>query len=48
MVVQEYMEFFAAAYNINGVQRTKIVNDVLELTDLAYKKDAPSTASRAA
>jgi ABC-2 type transport system ATP-binding protein len=23
------------------VQRTKIVNDVLELTDLAYKKDAP-------
>ncbi len=41
MVVQEYMEFFAAAYNINGVARTKIVNDVLELTDLSYKKDAP-------
>ncbi len=41
MVVQEYMEFFAAAYNINGSQRTKIVNDVLELTDLAYKRDAP-------
>src|SRR4030095_8356324 len=41
MVVQEYMEFFAAAYNINGAQRTKIVNDVLELTDLSYKKDAP-------
>ncbi len=41
MVVQEYLEFFAAAYNINGVARTKIVNDVLELTDLAYKKDAP-------
>jgi len=41
MVVQEYMEFFAAAYNINGTQRTKIVNDVLELTDLAYKRDAP-------
>ena len=41
MVVQEYMEFFAAAYNINGSARTKIVSDVLELTDLAYKRDAP-------
>jgi ABC-2 type transport system ATP-binding protein len=41
MVVQEYLEFFAAAYNINGSNRTKIVNDVLELTDLAYKRDAP-------
>src|SRR6476661_1668833 len=41
MVVQEYLEFFAAAYNINGPARTKIVNDVLELTDLAYKRDAP-------
>src|SRR3954463_3950672 len=40
MVVQEYLEFFAAAYNINGAQRTKVVNDVLELTDLAYKRDA--------
>jgi ABC-2 type transport system ATP-binding protein len=40
MVVQEYLEFFAAAYNINGVARNKVVNDVLELTDLAYKKDA--------
>src|SRR5437764_7813355 len=41
MVVQEYLEFFAAAYNINGSQRHKIVNDVLELTDLGYKRDAP-------
>src|SRR6266576_1114079 len=40
MVVQEYLEYFAAAYNINGSARTKIVNDVLELTDLAYKRDA--------
>jgi ABC-2 type transport system ATP-binding protein len=40
MVVQEYLEFFAAAYNINGQARTKIVNDVLELTDLGYKRDA--------
>ncbi len=41
MVVQEYMEFFAAAYNIREPQRTKVVSDVLELTDLAYKRDAP-------
>src|SRR2546430_11703069 len=40
MVVQEYLEFFAAAYNINGSARHKVVNDVLELTDLAYKKDS--------
>src|SRR3984885_10442561 len=40
MVVQEYLDFFAAAYNINGPNRTKIVNDVLELTDLGYKRDA--------
>src|SRR6184192_1284281 len=40
MVVQEYLEFFAASYNINGPERTKVVNDVLELTDLGYKKDA--------
>ena len=41
MVVQEYLEFFAAAYGINGLARNKIVNDVLELTDMAYKRDAP-------
>ncbi len=41
MVVQEYLEFFAAAYNINGSARQKVVNDVLELTDLGYKRDSP-------
>src|SRR3982750_3760278 len=41
MVVQEYLEFFAAAYNINGSARVKVVNDVLDLTDLGYKRDAP-------
>ncbi len=40
MAVQEYLEFFAASYNINGSARTKVVNDVLELTDLGYKRDA--------
>ncbi len=40
MVVQEYLEFFASAYNITGEQRTRVVGDVLELTDLSYKRDA--------
>ena len=40
MVVQEYLEFFASAYNITGKKRTQIVGDVLELTDLSYKHDA--------
>src|ERR1700755_2769190 len=41
MVVQEYMEFFASAYNIKEPARAKVVSEVLELTDLAYKTDAP-------
>ncbi len=40
MVVQEYLEFFGAAYGIHGANRTRIVNDVLELTDLGSKRDA--------
>jgi ABC-2 type transport system ATP-binding protein len=40
MVVQEYLEFFASAYDIVGKKRTQIVGDVLELTDLSYKRDA--------
>ncbi|MBK8916049.1 MAG: ABC transporter ATP-binding protein [Phycisphaerales bacterium] len=40
MVVQEYLEFFASAYNITGKKRTQIVGDVLELTDLTFKRDA--------
>jgi ABC-2 type transport system ATP-binding protein len=40
MVVTEYLEFFAAAYNIHGPQRRKVVQDVLELTDLTYKATA--------
>jgi len=39
MVVQEYLEFFASAYNIVGQQRKRVVGDVLELTDLASKAD---------
>ena len=40
MVVQEYLEFFASAYNITGKQRARVVGDVLELTDLVYKREA--------
>ncbi|MCH8271310.1 MAG: ABC transporter ATP-binding protein [Planctomycetes bacterium] len=40
MVVMEYLEFFAAAYNIHGMQRRKVVRDVLELTDLGFKATA--------
>ncbi len=41
MVVHEYLEFFAAAYDITGDRRKRVIGDVLELTDLAYKFDAP-------
>ncbi|MEO0512407.1 MAG: ABC transporter ATP-binding protein [Planctomycetota bacterium] len=40
MVVQEYLEFFAAAYNIHGGERRRVVGEVLELTELSYKKTA--------
>lgn len=40
MVVQEYLEFFAATYNIHGDTRKQVIADVLDLTDLAYKVDA--------
>ena len=37
MVVIEYLEFFAACYNIHGKQREQVVRDVLDLTDLHHK-----------
>ncbi len=40
MVVQEYLEFFAASYNIHGDKRKRVIGDVLDLTDMAYKVDA--------
>ncbi len=40
MVVQEYLDFFASAYGITGQQRKRIVGDILDLTDLAYKREA--------
>ncbi len=40
MLVAEYLEFFASCYGIHGPARMKAVQDVLELTDLSYKRDA--------
>lgn len=40
MVVTEYLEFFAACYDIHGPQRRQVVKDVLDLTDLNYKANA--------
>jgi len=38
MTVEEYLTFFAAAYGIKGRGRSKIVDDVLDLTDLGGKR----------
>lgn len=37
----EFLEFFAAAYGIEGEQRRRVVSDVLELVDLGGKRDQP-------
>jgi ABC-2 type transport system ATP-binding protein len=40
MTVTEYLEFFAALYGIGGQERTRVIRDVLDLTDLSYKEKA--------
>jgi ABC-2 type transport system ATP-binding protein len=40
MTVIEYLEFFAAAYRINGSARRKVCEEKLELVDMAFKRDA--------
>jgi ABC-2 type transport system ATP-binding protein len=40
MLVQEYLEFFAAAYRIHGERRRKVIDNVMELTDLGGKREA--------
>lgn len=37
MLVREYLDFFAACYGISGKARDRVVNEVLELTDLTHK-----------
>jgi len=47
MTVVEYLEFFAASYRIKGNDRRKRVNDMLEVVDLDFKRDAfANTLSR--
>jgi ABC-2 type transport system ATP-binding protein len=40
MTVIEYLEFFAAAYRINGPARRKVCEEKLELVDMSFKRDA--------
>ena len=44
MKVMEYLEFFAAAYRIKGPERRRKCDQVLELVDLGYKRDALVTS----
>ena len=44
MKVIEYLEFFAAAYRIKGPARRKVCDDVLQLVELEYKRDALVTS----
>ena len=41
LTAEEYLHFFAAAYAIESAQRPQIVKDVLALTDLSEKAEAP-------
>src|SRR6187431_1894901 len=44
MKVIEYLEFFAAAYRIQGPARRQKCEEVLEMVDLGYKRDALVTS----
>ncbi len=47
MKVIEYLEFFAAAYRIHGAARRKRCEELLEVVDLTFKRDADAdTLSR--
>src|SRR5207253_6560049 len=47
MTAREYLEFFAALYGIEPGRARQVIHDVLELTDLGSKADAPvETLSR--
>ncbi len=47
MTVIEYLEFFAAAYRINGPARRKRCDEMLDVVDLDFKRDAyANTLSR--
>src|SRR5262249_15968069 len=44
MKVIEYLEFFAAAYRIRGPKRRKVCDEVLDLVELGYKREALVTS----
>ncbi len=44
MRVIEYLDFFAAAYRIRGQKRRQICEEVLELVELGYKREALVTS----
>jgi ABC-2 type transport system ATP-binding protein len=47
MKVIEYLEFFAAAYRIHGPRRRQVCDEMLDVVDLAFKRDAfANTLSR--
>lgn len=47
MRVIEYLEFFAAAYRISGPRRRQICDEMLDIVDLDFKRDAyANTLSR--
>lgn len=47
MTVTEYLEFFAAAYRIQGAERRKRCDEMLDIVDLDFKRDAmANTLSR--
>lgn len=48
MKVIEYLEFFAAACRINGIERRKVAERSLELVDLTVKRDELVTQPLAA
>ena len=40
MTVYQYLDFFGAAYYIPAANRRSLIDDILELTDLGFKRDA--------
>ena len=39
MQVWEYLDFFAACYNVGEAERLRLVSDLLELVDLSHRRD---------
>jgi ABC-2 type transport system ATP-binding protein len=44
MKVIEYLEFFAAAYRLRGPKRRQVCDEVLDLVELGYKREALVTS----